>query len=133
VDNADFKICNESMVKQNYVRYSSDLPPSFPGEKRGLEYEILSKYSYPENTEQNGYITIRFMVNCKGESGRFRLEEMDFQYQPKKFDNKVSEQILKIVKDIKGWIPRSQGEIKYDIYQYLTFRIENGQIKMILP
>lgn len=133
MDDDNFQICDESNIKQYYVRKSSDIPPSYKGEKRGLERAIISQYNFPQSEQEDGYITIRFIVNCNGETGRFRIEEMDFAYKTKKFDPKISTQLLKVVKSLKEWIPRKGKNTAYDFYQYLTFKIENGQIVKILP
>lgn len=132
-DDANFQICNEKNIKQYYVRSSHDIPANFKGEKRALEQAILSKYRFPESEKEDGYLTIRFIVNCKGATGRFRIKEMGFDYKTKKFDPKIVNQLLEIVKSLEDWIPRKGKIVVYDFYQYLTFRIENGQIVEILP
>ncbi len=58
---------------------------------------------------------------------------MDFDYKSKKFDSKIKNQLLAIVKNLDGWIPRKKNNQNLDYYQYLTFKIENGQIIKILP
>jgi len=133
LDSSEFKICDENIIKEYYIRRSSDTAPSYKDEKRGLEEELLNAYSYPVKLNQNGYITIRFIVNCKGESGRFRMEQMNLNYKPFKFDKEISNQLFSIVKKLKYWIPRSNKGQNFDFYQYLTFKIINGQIIKILP
>lgn len=133
IDQTEFHVCDENLIKQYYIRHSTDTAPSYPGEKRGLENDVLGMYSYPISASENGYITIRFVVNCRGEAGRFRKEEMDFSYEPKTFDPKLSKQLLEIVKNLKTWTPRKRNNKAYDFYQYLTFKIEAGQITKILP
>ena len=133
IDNPNFTICNEKIIKQYYVRNSLDESPVYKGEKRALENSILGQYNYPISKEENGYLTIRFIVNCKGETGRFRMEEMDFDYQAIRFHKEISEQLFEIVKNLNAWIPRRRGERTYDFYQYLTFKIKEGQIVKILP
>jgi len=135
IDSPLFELCNESLIKEYYIRRSSDIAPNYKGEKRGLEKEILDAYSYPIDTSQNGYITIRFIINCRGESGRFRTEEMDSKLRPTDFEKGISSQLLNIVKGLNHWVPRkrSSGNKSYDFYQYLTFKIQNGQIIQILP
>jgi hypothetical protein len=133
LDDENFKTCNETNINQYYVRYSADTRPGYQGEKKGLDKAILSKYSFQQSEQENGYVTIRFIVNCKGETGRFRIEEMDFAYKPRKFDSKISHQLLEIVKNLKEWIPRKSNGESLDFYQYLTFKIEKGQIVKILP
>ena len=133
LDDKNFEICNKKNIKQYYVRSSTDSPANYEGEKRALEKTILSQYNFAKTASENGYLTIRFLINCKGETGRFRIEEMNFEYQPIQFDQKISEQLLKIVKNLDGWIPRQNGETTFDFYQYLTFKIQDGQIIKILP
>lgn len=133
IDDENFKLCDEYNIKQYYSRYSSDTPAGYLGEKRELEKPFFEGYKYQIIESENGYITIRFIVNCYGQSDRFRIEEMDFSYQPKKFDPKICSQLLKITKQLKDWIPRNGNNQSYDFYQYLTFKIKNGQIIKILP
>lgn len=132
-DSKDFVLCNQSSMRQYYIRGSSDTPPTYLGEKRGLEKEILDKFSPISSSAQNGFITIRFVVNCHGESGWFRVEEMDFDYHPMVFDAAISKQLVSILKGLKGWTPRKRKDIALDFYQYLTFKIVDGEIKKIMP
>jgi hypothetical protein len=132
-DDVNFKICDETDIQQYYVRYSSDTPPGYKGEKRGLEKIILNQYHYVPSEKENGYVSIRFIVNCEGKPGRFRTEEMDFDYKPVTFDKKITNQLLDIVKNLNDWIPRKRNGESLDFYQYLTFKIEKGQIVKILP
>ncbi len=132
-DNPNFEVCNEYLIKQYYVRYSSDNRPGYKGEKKALVSEILSQYTPPVNSNQNGFITIRFLVNCHGETDRFRVESMDFDYNSIQFDKGIAQQLVSIIKELKGWLPRTNKNKSYDYYQYLTFKIEQGQIIQILP
>jgi hypothetical protein len=85
-DDPAFELCNERSVKQYYVRGSYDTPAGYRGEKKALVAEFTARYRFPVVEEENGYLTIRFVVNCRGKTGRFRVQEMDFDYQPKSFD-----------------------------------------------
>ena len=133
LDDEKFYICDETNINQYYVRYSTDIPPSYEGEKRGLESIILSEYNFLQSENENGYVTIRFIVNCEGETGRFRIEEMNFAFKPHKLDKGITSQLLDIVKNLTDWIPRKRNGENLDFYQYLTFRIEKGQVVKILP
>jgi hypothetical protein len=133
LDKGSFSICNEGRIKQYYARNSMDTPAGYKGEKKALVQTILDAYSFPKKEREQGYLTIRFVINCEGATGRFRIEEMDFKYKPSQFDKGISEQLLNIVKGLDGWIPRSANGKRYDVYQYLTFKIEAGQITEILP
>ena len=63
---------------------------------------------------------------------------MDEKYQEKVFDKLITNQLLLISKSLKGWIPKNftskTNEVfNYDYYQYLIFKIKDGQITEILP
>lgn len=133
LDTADFTICNEANMEQSYARRSDDEPTTYEGEKRGLERDILSKYQMEDILGEDGYITVRFVVNCKGDTGKFRVEEMGFDYRVKQFDQRITSQLLDIVKKLDGWVPRKRKDRTLDTFQYLTFKIQKGQIVKILP
>jgi hypothetical protein len=133
IDDEAFELCNDIYVKEYYVRYSQDEAPTYKGEKWALDKVIMDNYTYPIDKEANGYITIRFIVNCKGEMGRFRTQTMDLNYQPMEFDNVITEQLLEAIRKLDGWIPRKEGDQPIDFYQYLSFKMKDGQIIHILP
>ena len=133
IDSSDFELCNERRIKQYYVRGSDDTPSGYKGEKKALVKEFFENYNYPITEQEDGYITIRFMVNCQGQSGRFRVQEMDNAYQSKSFKPEIREQLLTITKSLDGWIPVHKDSVYFDFYQYLTFKLEDGQIQQIMP
>lgn len=94
---------------------------------------VKDKFKYRGRQGQTGYITIRFLINCKGDTGRFRVTEMDFDLKPKKFDTKITQQILAITKELDGWKALERWENTWDVQQYLTFRFEDGILTDILP
>jgi hypothetical protein len=133
LDGNDFKPCNEYNIKQYYVRASQDDKGSYRGEKVQMVNEFKKEFNYKIPKHTNGYITIRFIINCEGKTGRFRTEEMDFEYKKTSFDSSLSNNLIKAIQSLKGWIPRSNSGKKFDTYQYLTFKIEKGTITHILP
>jgi len=73
------------------------------------------------------------MVNCEGKTGRFRAEELDNNYEPKKFSSDLVNTLLSKTKSLNKWIPATYDDRKYDYYKYLTFKIVDNQIETILP
>lgn len=107
--------------------------PRIEGEKPAIIKYFKEKYKSKGFENVNGYFTIRFFVNAEGKTGKFRIQTMDFSYQPKEFDQKLSDQILLLTKEFKGWQPRQFKVRKYGYYTYLNFKIINGLIKEITP
>ncbi len=104
----------------------------FEGEKIGLERYFRERYK-PVKSRQSGWIRIRFMVNCKGETGRFRILESNENYKERAFDTRIAQQLLALTKSLKGWEILTKNNKPIDYYQYITFKITNGQIEAILP
>ncbi|MBL4710540.1 MAG: hypothetical protein JKY48_19095 [Flavobacteriales bacterium] len=127
-----FSPCNANYSYQYYKFESNGI--KYKGEKPQLVKEILDAYSPPEENLQSGYITIRFVVNCKVKSGYFRMKQIDTDYKPKEFSSAVGDQLKKIISNLRGWETKSSSKGRvYDYHQYLTFKIVDNQIKSIVP
>jgi hypothetical protein len=90
----------------------------------GERYRVIEYFSEnfkPKPIENaTGYITIRFMVNRKGETDRFRMYEMNKNFQKTTFDKSVSGKIFDLTKKLSGWKPYIDKNGKqYDYYQSL--------------
>lgn len=130
LDDANFKICNTD--KQSIQYFNDGIGVQYKGGKPAINALFSSGYRSVK-VNQSGLIRIRFVVNCSGATGRFRLLSSDLNYQPYQFSPEITEQLLQITKSMNGWQPKVWKEIKVDYYQYLIFKIENGKLTHILP
>ncbi|MBK9631436.1 MAG: hypothetical protein IPO62_10295 [Saprospiraceae bacterium] len=130
MDQKEFFLCNEKDIMQ-YHNNSRGL--EYRGEKLAIIESFEKKYVPIPDSSQNGLIRVRFVVNCKGQTDRFRIIAMDEDYQTKKFDERITQQILDICKSLDGWLPKKKEDKEFDYYQYLIFKIQSGQITEILP
>lgn len=130
LDDASFDLCHgENNVKQ-YFNTSQGM--KFEGEKISLDRYFHERYT-PIAVQESGWVRIRFIINCQGKTGRFRLMQADENYKERNFDKRISDQLLALTKSLKGWeIQILDGE-SIDYYQYLTFKINRGNIEKILP
>ena len=129
LDDPMFVPCNEH---QATMHYAFEDPNLYKGEKPAI-VNAFKNISFAKDPEMTGYITIRFMVNCEGKIGRFRVEQLDTEYKPKKFNVEFVEAILSTTKSLNGWIPATRNNKAYDYYKYLTFKIIENEIVDILP
>lgn len=85
------------------------------------------------NSDVSGTLTIRFVVNCKGEVGRFRVFQMDKHYNPVLFPSDIVVPLLTLTAKIKGWDPILQRDANriYDTNKHFHFIIESGQLKEV--
>jgi hypothetical protein len=128
-DDPGFVVCNPKHVLQYYNTKSY-----YKDHKKEIIKYLLDNFNSQDSLQdQNGFLTIRFIINCNGNTGRFRLFEIDSNYQPIHFKEAFSQQLLSLVKQVSGWQPAVYKQKVYDSYQYITFRIRKGKIISISP
>jgi hypothetical protein len=126
----DFKLCGD---QKTHPYYYPEL--SYKGGFYEVKSQILIKLNQTFlNNNINGIITIQFHVNCEGQTGDFNVKQTDLDYKDTVLDEKLSQHILEIVKNLTDWIPakNENGEI-VNSHKFLSFRIENGVLTEILP
>jgi hypothetical protein len=130
IDDSNFKLCDEDRVFQ-YYNFGKGL--LYKGEKIKIYEHFKGGLNSKEQEEESGFLTIRFIVNCEGRTGRFRVQGMDNEYKEKEFNDNLTDQLLSLTKQLDGWIIGEYEGKAYDYYQYLTFKIEKGKLIEILP
>jgi hypothetical protein len=130
IDSVDIEVCNGENSVLQYFHFDEGL--QYRGEKKELRRIYTENYQ-PVDTDQSGLIRIRFIVNCKGETGRFRIMGSDLDYREQIFDERITDQLLEITKSLDGWNIQSRDEIAQDYYQYLIFKIDRGNLIEIMP
>ncbi len=129
LDDPAFEKCNKGHVFQ-YFNDSNGL--EYEGERPAIK-AAFQGYNHQVVAGESGLIRIRFVVNCKGETGRFRLMAMDKNYEEKSFPETITEQLMKITQSLKGWQTKYIQGSEIDYYQYLIFKIEDAQLIEIMP
>lgn len=128
-DKAEFKLCDERRILEN----GGMRTPYKGGTKAILQYFEPLMDSLPVIKHENGYLTVRFLMNCKGEKDRYRVLAINSNYRPRAFPESISTAILNRVKKMPDWTLAYYKEKAYDSYIMLTFKIEEGRIKDIIP
>lgn len=129
LDGSDFKKCFVDFSSFQYYNFDGF---QYKGEKIEIEKK-LETLNLKSDESSNGYITIRFVVNCEGKPGMFRVQQMNEDYKEIEFDKTFTDQLLEFTKSLKDWIPQEYLGIKINYYQYLTYKITNGKVSEILP
>ena len=132
IDDKNFKICDSTHIFQ-YYNFGKGF--QYKGEKYEIIKTFKEKYHPIINSKkgETGYITIRFIVNCEGKTGMFRVEEMDSNYQTTVFNAIIKNQLLDITKSLDGWPINMYKDKIHAYYQYLTFKLEDSKLIEILP
>jgi hypothetical protein len=124
LDDKNFNLCNFSTLQY----FNLEKGFQYEGEKLAI-VENFERLNLETDAKSNGYINIRFIVNCEGKMERFRVQQFNSDYKEFSFNKNFVNEILKFTKNLNGW----KNLEKRDYYQYLTFKIENGKVTEILP
>ncbi|HKJ47918.1 MAG TPA: hypothetical protein VJ973_02455, partial [Christiangramia sp.] len=131
IDEAEVKICNGDENILQYFNLSKGAV--YKGEKSRIIDLFASDYKPVTGKNESGFIRIRFVVNCEGKPGRYRVLQSDENYQEKEFDEEIISQLLGITKSIEKWEVLDRDGFPVDYYMYLIFKIKDGRILEILP
>lgn len=126
-----FKLCDSVYVNKWQLQYYS-YDTKYPLSSEKLTEEVNQTLTF-QPKQINGFVTIRFMVNCKGQVGNFEVYQIDNNYQNTKFDEKYIEQLLIFIKTLDNWKIAFYKEYKIDYFTYFTFKIEHGKVTEIVP
>ncbi len=134
IDNPNFKLCyNDSLAVQYYALTKVLGGKPYENEKYQVQKIFDEQYHHEKVKKESGLLRIRFIVNCQGISGRFRVIGMDEMYKEKEFDSSIVNQLLRITQNQIKWKSLKAVNVERDYYMYLTFKIEFGEIIEILP
>lgn len=132
--NPEFQLCDESIVVDYYnVNGPDDYPAGYIGGPKAIKRLLLKEHPNIDLKGESGMLTIRFIINCNGDIGRFEILENDLDFQPKKFDEEVKSLLFDFTAGLDNWRPNYlQGESR-DCAMYLTYKMKDGVLTDILP
>lgn len=128
IDRADFTVCDEFNIEEYY-----QVNPKY-----GEGMRTIQNYFSPHLTElngfieQDGYVTIRFVINCQGETDRYRSVFVNPSFQNSEGNNTLQTKLTELVRLMGKWTPGNYEGKNYDAYQHIKFRIKNKKIVDIL-
>ncbi len=121
-DNSTFKVCDEKKVYQYYISNTN-----YQNGKRALKKEIWDSIKNI-TFKKPGYITFRFIINCNGEVGRFRVKTIDSELKTNYVDSLKIRKLQKSIKNLKNWNAGLWNGKAVDSYFVLTFKVKKGKI-----
>lgn len=129
-DNPEFYLCDEKNIMEYY-----QVNPKY-----GEGLKSIRLYFEPFLNElnqfihvQSGLITIRFIINCKGDTDRFRVVGVDENYKSITLTTELKQYVIDTVKKMDKWQPGFYSNQYFDAYYTLSLKIRNGQIVDMLP
>ena len=124
LDNPSFNLCNDGYIGQDYASYGAN----YYGGKKAIKKHIFKYLQHQDLFRGSGLITFRFVVNCKGETGYYRVKSIDEDLQETEFDPQQLQKLEAAIAQLEDWQPGKWQDEKFDSYYQITFKIENGKI-----
>ncbi len=131
VTSSEFKICDEERIV-GWFASAATYVTIYRGGKTQFKKFIRKNYKKVNETD-NGFLNLRFIINCEGEVGRMEVNELDDNYEKTKLSPEFVQQMIALSSRNSNWaVPKFDSE-KRDSYMYLIYKIKNGEITEILP
>lgn len=128
-----FETCSDTILLNFTSRASrSEKRAGYYGGSKAMK-RVLNKKFDERKYQDSGYLSYRFILNCKGEIGRFVIEEADLNFEAYSFDENLKKELLEITRSMKDWRPLCFRDENKDVYMYITYKLLNGKIIEILP
>lgn len=127
-------------ISENFNRCSDKLPAGFyhsaapyiyKGGKPDFRRFIQSNFSENSFTD-NGYLNFRFLINCKGELGDVETNQLNENLEITDLNKDLVSELSKLTLRKENWGSLKTREVR-DLYMYIIYKIENGQVVEILP
>lgn len=132
-NNDEFVLCGDQLTHPYYhpeLRYTG----GFWEIKNHFQTNYQeSKYTNLENN--SGVVTIQFVVNCAGKTGKFVTQSCDLNYSENQVNSLIVDDLLHLTKELTNWIAAKDDDtkVKVNSHTFLSFRVVNGKITEILP
>ncbi len=129
ISDTNFKICSDERI---FKTHHGAPKIAYAPNKGVFRNTILSEYKNQGFTD-SGYLNFRFIINCKGEPGRFEITEMNLNLEETKLNEKLVDQLFTLTAQSRHWNTFTFKNEARDYYMYVSYKIENGEISEILP
>ena len=128
-DNPDFKVCDELNIEEYY-----QVNPSYGEGKPSIrKYFSPHKEVLEELCEKDGYVIVRFVINCQGQTDRYRTQFMSLNYKDENTVNtELQKKIIRLTRNMGNWTPGKYDGKTYDCYQHLKFLFKNSKLIDVL-
>jgi hypothetical protein len=129
LDNSNFKVCDELNIEEYY-----QVNPSYgEGMPSIRKYFSAHKQVLESLCEKDGYVIVRFVINCQGQTDRYRTKFMLLTYTDENAVNaELQKKIIQLTRNMGNWTPGKYDGKTYDCYQHLKFIFKNSKLVDVL-
>lgn len=122
VDSADFIPCDKDRISQYY-----SINTEYNGGKKAIKEQLQPRIQ-TNGLPANGLLTVRFVVNCHGESGYFRTKMIDPDLNEVQIPSGAANHLHNLISGLKDWVPGKVQGKAWDSYVQISFKMEQGKV-----
>ncbi len=129
LDDSNFRVCDELNIEEYY-----QVNPSYGEGMPNIRKYISAHQKLLELLcEKDGYVTVRFVINCQGQTDRYRTTFMSLNYTYENTVNaELQKKIIQLTRNMGNWTPGKYDGKTYDCYQHLKFLFKNSKLVDVL-
>lgn len=124
---ANSKIDNPNFKTKGHIYQYYQSGAKYKGERKAFR-DVLIKHRFDITSVQNGWITVRFIVNHVGLTDRFRFFCINQDYTSLQLSKNEKQELLKAVQSLQKWEVGKVDGKSVDSYYQITLKIENAKI-----
>mgnify|MGYP000854727886 FL=1 len=124
----EFDLCSGKLHPYYYPELK------YKGDFYAVKQHYYDNYKQVKSIQNSGIVRIQFHVNCRGETGNYKVETYSFDYLKTELDLRISKQLVQLTKSLTNWIPaeNEDGET-VNSHKFFAFKIKKGQLIDVLP
>ena len=127
LDDINFTVCDSNGIVsgRSYLKYASG--------RSQLIDDIQSNYEFKQAfADFDGFVIVRFLMNCKGEYGRYRSQSLHLDFTPQEAPEGLNEHLMDVIKGLDNWTKLLTREPQTEYSKYINLKISDGQIEHVL-
>jgi hypothetical protein len=129
LDNSNFTVCDELNIEEYYQvnpLYGEGMPSV-------RKYFAPHKQALEALCEKDGYVIVRFVINCQGQTDRYRTKFMSLNYTDENAVNaELQKKLIQLTRNMGNWTPGKYDGKTYDCYKHLKFLFKNSRLVDVL-
>ncbi len=127
LDDPNYAICDSTafLSGRNRVWYE--------GGNNQFRKDLKASYkNSPAYATFDGFVVIRFLVNCEGKTGRYRAEALNLDFTPGSAPEGLLEYAVDLVKRLDNWTKSTSSESFTEYSKFINLKIRQGEIEHVL-
>lgn len=130
----NFQLCNSYLYRNNPRHRYYYKGVFYKGGNYKIEKLFHKHFKAEDYADISGLLQLEFIVNCKGQAGRFSLKQFNLDFELAEFPLALQDKIMAFGKSLQEWnAGKNDHGVIIDTYRFLNFKFKDGELVEIFP